>query len=1297
MEFERLIPHFILKNFQEGVYQGRFTCAVLFADISGFTALTEKLTGYGKAGTEILSAIINDIFTPCINSVYQRGGFISTFAGDAFTALFQNKSGNALLASKEIIDEIKRQHIKQTIYGNFEISAKIGLSYGPVEWGITGKGSKKAYYFKGPAIDQAAKSEYLCGKMDIVSDSQFYEEFKLQGKFRKNCRGYFFLISINEMDKAENSYTSLKPDKDSVPAFIPESLLSARPLDEMRDIVSVFLSFRQIDSDYDSMDEFSSFLLKSTETWGGYFSRISFGDKGGSALINFGMPVAYEDNISRALTCTSEIIRKYKSNVRAGITFGRLFSGYVGSRVRAAYDVLGDSVNLSARIAMKTEWGSIWLSKSVSEVAKKGFLIHYIGEFLFKGKSGKTDVYQLGSEKSSILLTYKGSIFGREKEINLLKKSINPIFKGRFGGIVYIYGEPGIGKSRLVHEAVSRIHRERKLCTLQCDGIIRKAWNPFIYYLFLYFAQDHDRPDQENELNFRNRMQFLIDMLSKLDADSQKISIDELRRGEPFIKALLSLDTKDTLYEELDAKHRHDNTIYALKEFFKALSLLNPLIMNIEDIHYLDTESSIALWHLTRNIEKFPIIIICTSRYCDDGSKPEIFSDSNIPKNEIDLERLTEASSEQLIAEKLKHRPNNELAGIILERTSNNPFFIEQFCFYLLENGYIEIEEGLCSISKKTEDIPSGINQILIARIDRLSRELRELTKIASVFGREFNNNILFKTINTLYELIRIFETADKSRFDTEAVKRLVISDSSLLLSAGERESIWENIDEIRYIFKHSLLSESAYNMQMKERLRILHRTAGETIEKIKGLKDDRYIDLAYHFERAGIKDKAIEYMSKAGDYLRKTYKNKDALEMYKRLVSLLEEPAGILETKLKIGEIMELTGNWEKSEKIFRECVKESLKLGRKNLLSDSYQALSDTLRWRYKYSEALEAIKIFHDLSKERGDKKGTGTAFGYYGTIYGMLGDFQKSLKYFKKYRKIAEEIDDHLGAATATGNMGIVYLNLCEYEKSLECHHINKELKEKLGDKRGIASAVGNMGNVYYYQGKFDLAVECYELNRKYLEEIGDKRGMGKASGNIAFVYFDQGRYREALEHIEIDKNISDELGDKYGIAHSLGLMGDIYAKLGKKKRALGCYERAINIFNDIKIRNSSLLKCILARGDLLIQQKDINLAQKSNNELFELAKKMKKSDYIFNARLQKCRIMGKIDSENAIKCLQKLISNEIDDQSKARLYYELYSIEKKDDYRKECIRLYRYLYEKIPKYGYMEKIKELTDN
>ncbi|MCD4819998.1 MAG: tetratricopeptide repeat protein [Candidatus Cloacimonetes bacterium] len=1348
---KNLIPNFILKKFEQKKYSGELEAVTMFIDISGFTDMTHILMKNGKEGAEILTEIINQVFTPSIDVIHKNGGFISTFAGDAFTSIFPIETTsilNALSAALEINKAYKKIGLQKTKYGEFHLAVKIGLSVGRVDWKIIQNEKQNSYYFRGEAINNCAYSEHQCGQDEIIFDKNFYHEIHKKHEkdieFTQKTTEYFILKKLNKtisLNLSEHFEAKSDLSNSIQENFVSKSIVDLKTKGEFREIISCFISFTETTN----FEKYISKVITLTNRFGGYFNKIDFGDKGGVMLILFGAPSGKEKLFRRACDFALLILNLQGSGnfedfqTRIGLTFGTEFAGFVGSKKRIEYTALGMVVNLSARFMMKADWNEIYIDRFIYRNVKDKYEIDKLRAKNFKGFSEKISVYKLIKMNKIIQKSsYEGKVVEREKELQKLTEFIQPIYEGKFGGIVYVNGIAGIGKSRLVNEMKERGNRKEEKGKskevkvknkkekgkkekareeinwfyMPCDEILRKSFNPIIHFFKEYFKQSEENLKEINRSNFEKKLDNLIKNTENIELKN------ELLRTKSILGALLNIRWEESLYEQVDAKGRYENTLFALKCFIKAESLQKPVIIELDDGHWIDFDSKKFLEVLTRNVQDFPFIIISTCRYNDDGSEFG-FNFKEVTEQRINLEHLSKTGSKALIEEKLAPIIPEKTLDLISNKSEGNPFFIEQIILYLKENQLFD-ENFDITQSAINMKIPSNINAIIVARIDRLTMDLKEVIKTASVIGREFAIRILSEMLSN--------QPLEKH------------------LLEGKREAIWDVLTDLKYIFKHGLIRDAIYEMQLKKELRKLHKLAAQVIEKYcKNEIKTYYPDLANHYEKAEIWDKAIEFLEKAGNYAKENYENENAIEFYNRLLQISNIKLPIskcLDTLLKKGQILQIIGKWKETEDIFLKAINLSEKVGDKHKITKCTSALGKQYYLKGDYSKSLQCFKKQIEIGKELCDNKIIASAVGNMGVLYHVQGNLEKAMENYEKQLKTSEELQDKPSISVSIGNMGLIYQIQGNYEKAMECYNkrynISKEIGnevgissaygnmgtiyrlqgncvksmkvnekmlricEKLGDKRGVAVAIGQIGSIYKEQGNFEEAKKCVLQNLKVYMELGDKRGITQALENMGVVYSIQAKYEKAMKYYEKSLKSKEELGDKIGMAHTLGNIGQIYTVRGNYQKAIECYSRKLKIsekygykrgisetnqsigilyenqgdfdkalkyydkaieINMEKGFKPQLSEAFFSKANCLFKMHKYNEANECNENCYEIAKKINLKENIFFSNVLKEKINFKLSDNNQIKsvCLKNLktlINEQKKNEHIAILNYEI---------------------------------------
>lgn len=1132
----QLVPDFILEKNKNNQPQGTFSAIVMLLDISGFTGMTYQLIQSGKEGAEILSRIINDIFSPCIEAIYQNGGFVSGFAGDSLTAVFETKTADFPLSSAfSIIEIFTKKGFFSTKFGDFKLDIKIGFSAGQIEYEIlTGK-TYNTYYFKGKTIKNSVQAERKAARMEIIGDDCFIRLCNTAIMKEKIDENRFRILpqkwSLPKLDFGKKNQKA--PNLQNL--FVPNSILEMKSKGELREIVSCFIGFEENEGFQKAILQ----VMNSCILYGGYLNKIDFGDKGGIILVLFGAPKSEEKLYQRAADFALSLNRIEDFHYRVGLTAGIAYTGFIGSAHRQEYTALGSVVNLSARYMLKANNRQIIAEKQIADYLKLQYEFIPADVTEVKGFQQPVEAFILKAKsKKQVAVSYQGSFIGRDSEMKRCKELISPIFHHQFGGLVYLDGDAGIGKSCFINQLSREI--SCPFFFLPCDEILRKSFNPFEHFFKWFFDQSEWKNTEQNKLSFKLKFDHFI---KKIDNQSIK---KELIRTESLIGALIGLEWENSLYSKLDAKGRFDNTQQAIIAFFFAQSLLSSLVLVLEDAHWIDNESKHLLKQLVQNAGSHPFIILVSCRFNDNGTLFSLFSNHAIKTDRMELKAFDQPKMRELLREKLKTNYIPEQTEEFFWRKSGgNPFFIEQLVFYLTENQLLDNDLNL---AKQAQMIPSEISQIIVSRIDRLSVKMKEIVKTASILGREFALQVLQKL------LVEVEIASDANEFN-------------LYLQEGENEQIWELFSEMKYIFKHALIRDAVYEIQLKESLRILHNLAGNVIENLyeHNLKE-HYEELAEHFDKAENNEKAVLYLEKAGDLARDNYQNNKALDFYERTLKKNHADAeweAEIRLKQKIGSLLELLGKWDEALSLFKEALDSAERKQNQISIADCLNVYGNLLRKKGRTEEAKELMEKSLGLSEKLNFKDGISNVSGNLGVLYWSMGNLSTSLEYFQRSLKICEEANDWKGIAKAIGNIAGVYYVQGKHTEALQNCHVMQQICEENNYLIGIQSVTGNMGLIYSEQGNTEKAMECYHKKLEICKKLGDKNQIALAYSSIGIIYDEKGNFSEAISFFQKSLTIYEELGEIRSIGIVMGNIGSAYSRIGRHREGLDYFHKQLH--------------------------------------------------------------------------------------------------------------------------------------
>jgi len=1038
--------------------------------------MTQTLMLHGTEGAEIVADMINDLFGPAITSVHERGGFISGFAGDAFTAIFPGAGVEAALNSALDIHNIMlRVGVQETQYGTFTLAAKQGIAAGEVNWGIVGLRDQKAYFFRGAAIYDCTQAEkHASGGKIVLSPS-------VKGLLPDNA----VVTAIQDTEFSllgdwDHSTSQLQKLDEPEPldiriadSFFSEAVLTDTNHGEFRNVVIVFISFEG-DPDIMTLEGFITYNLHTVRRFGGHFSELSFGDKGGLVVAYFGAPVAYEDNRERAFKFLSSL-RNFNTTLRwrAGVTHGPVYAGLTGAELRSQYTCLGNTANLAARLMTKAEWGQILVSGSAAQTL--AFEFANAGITPYKGFSQPVQTYVLLEQRADEQPFSHLPLVGRETELQQMLDIAESMFQGQFVGAAILYGEPGVGKTRLTQEVEALLGERVLWLSARADQILRSPFNPFISMLKQYFQQSPDIAIDEDREHFHAVLGGLLTQLEQVEMAHRLRT--ELQRNWWILGGLLELPLPNSPYEELDEPVRHMMSLETVRNWLLALSCQKPLVIEIEDGQWLDDDSQELLAFLTEELVDYPIMIVLTSRYTDDGSPYPFDLSPGTPIHVFDVAPLQADSIRQLLTNVLNGPAADDLFAALLQKCQANPFFTEQTALYLHENGLVSEGPDGWSLTAASRDIPASVKAILVARIDRLEKQVQNVVKAAAVLGQEFSVSIL------------------------SAI--LTAPDIESHVSRAEAERIWHNLHELRYMFRHGLLQEAAYEMQLRSRLHALHETAGHAIEHLyRDNLEPHYDDLAYHYERAGVPYKASYYLYKHGTIARRMSQYRDGKSLFQKALRLLDtfdeqgtdEDAVFLRIQclIGLGFVTNWMGDLDAAVKHNEAALQLATDADQLVLQAEALAGLADAKKELGQYTEALEFCKQAVEIADpvDAADVK----AYAYYMQALTQkgLGQLEDTLTSMRHALTLYQRSENRRQEASCQRNIGVTLGMSGEYDEALA--HLREGIA--LCDETGAigAASIGRFqeAHILIHQEHYSQAVAlCDEAI-----SIGDKISLGE---------------------------------------------------------------------------------------------------------------------------------------------------------------------------------------------------------
>lgn len=800
-------------------------------------------------------------------------------------------------------------------------------------------------------------------------------------------------------------------------------------------------------------------------------------------------------------------------------------------------------------------------------------------------------------------------LVGRQPELAELLRQVEAAARGN-GGLTLVYGEAGVGKTRLLQELASNA-RWRGVRTVwgRCYELLAPpAYQPLV--------------------------EALRAGLPRLKAEV----LGPLWQAE-LSRLLPELATGPDLPPTLSPEEERRRLLEAIARAFLALPGETPCLVLLEDAHWMDPASLEVVRYLSPRLANAPLLMVCTIRTEELAGQQAALVDalrSTRQPHCLELRRLDLVETEELVQRILDlERPAARFSARLYVETEGNPFFLIETLSMLADEGLLQrAADGTWHTlwDESTKDyaellLPAGVVQSIERRLDRLTAPLLESLGLAAVIGREIS-----------FELWQ--QAGEYSEEELLAVADELCA-KGLCLTADPGAGGTD------YVFAHDQIRRVTYDRLSAPRRRRGHRRVAKALET---LHPDELEALAYHWAQAGGWDRAAGYYQRAGDRARAVYANVEAAEHYTQALTALarlpESPAPdrVFALRLAREAIYNLLGERasQTEDLAALQALAEQLSDVRRQaevaLRRAHYaEAIGDYTAAATAAQEAVALAQVAHDASSEAAGYLSWGQALlrqgeheaarprleqalalartaslsqieadslrslGLGAYRFGDLGDARA---YFVQALEVHREIGDRQGESASLNGLGVFASDQGDFAEARSYYEQSLRICQEIGRRRGEGNAFNNLGLVLHRQEEYAKARACYEQSLLIYRETGDRRGESDTLGNFGLVAQDQGDYAQAITYNEKSLRICQEIGNRPSEGNALSNLGVIAYYLGDYAQARGHLEQALNVCHEINDRRGE--GWALSNLGLLFHHLDDRIAQKYSQQAVLIA-------------------------------------------------------------------------------------------
>ncbi|MBX2998908.1 MAG: tetratricopeptide repeat protein [Caldilineaceae bacterium] len=1204
---------------------------VLFADISGFTPLTEALAlVYGsRRGVDELTGHLNRVYGALIAEVDRYGGSVIGFSGDAITCWF---AGGVRQGSLHGMAAALAMQGAMRIFGSIPIgenetvtlAIKTALAAGRVRRFVVGDPHIQLIdVLAGDTLARMAAVERSARKGELWLDPETAALVAdlIHGEWRQNDDGCFFCVHslVEPLLAVERPPDHVEPPVEEMRAWILPALYErmqgeqAHFLAELRPAVALFLAFDGIEYEDDPLagEKLNSFVCRVQQIvhrYEGALIQLTTGDKGSYLYVAFGAPIAHDDDSRRALAVALELRNlpndlSFIKRVRIGISQGRMRVGAYGSETRRTYGVLGDEVNLAARLMGIAAPGQILLSGRMAESISDLYQLESLGQVTVKGKSEPLAIFAVAGDRlrpdEHMAAAYTMPLVGRAAELAQMDEILAQVCEGS-GHVLRMVGNAGVGKTHLAAAFLDHARDQHfQIAIGSCQST-------------------------ESHVAYASVRQIARQLLGLPDVADASIQIEQTTAviaqmnpdwslRLPLLGDLLGLSIPDSgVTASFDSQLRQQALIALAVEIVRTRALARPLLILYEDIHWIDEASYRLLLALARIVADVPILLLLVHRPLQGSDEISLQELGQLPQQIIlNINELDEAGMAALV----RHRLAGEVSALALDliavQAQGNPFFAEEMVDALREGGDLVEQEGVWALSAGMVDglrqadcletgpdgqwrlisntpltsvnlgLPDSIHGLVLARLDRLAESIKLTLKVASVVGRVFEFDLLARA-----HPLKVDEPALLSQLD--------------ILNRRDFARIERPQPRLAYIFKHNITQEVVYRTLLASQQQALHLAVAEHLAD---LQPDAVEQLAFHYyhgdlTQPAVRSKTIQYLAAAGDRAKRRYANETALSYYDRALSL-EERWEWLAAK---ADVLHILGRRDQ----------EATTLAALSALADAhpfevhfrwgeyYEAISD-------YPNAQMAVTAALSAAQSAADARGQVRALARLGMISWRQGDYEvASEHYIAALALLAEESGYEAEEAEVRYGLGLLNRQQGEYGSADTQLQRVLILNRAMDNRQEEARTLMALGGVNFLRRNFGDALDFYRQALTIRRSIGDRSGEGASLLSLGQSMCSLGDYAEAEKLLHDALRIQQLVNDRWLESIIWNELGVVYMLVGQYTSAEHALLEALRISRNLS-DDAGIAYALCNLGQIQREQHRYDVAHQTLSEGLVMAR------------------------------------------------------------------------------------------